>query len=51
MSQPFDNLNRTLNRTALDDPRILSGPFWAEKRVFLAVAKSKSSIGQPKNSA
>jgi len=42
MSQPFDHLNRTLNRTALDDPRILSGPFWAELRVFLAVAKSKS---------
>ena len=46
MSSPcrshFDHLNRTLNRTALDDPRILSGPFWAELRVFLAVAKSKS---------
>ena len=42
MSQPFDHLNRTLNRTALDDPRILSGAFWAELRVFLAVAKSKS---------
>jgi DNA-binding transcriptional LysR family regulator len=42
MSQPFDQLNRMLNRTPLDDPRILSGPFWAELRVFLAVAKSKS---------
>ena len=42
MSQPFDQWNRTLNRTPLDDPRILSGPFWAELRVFLAVAKSKS---------
>jgi DNA-binding transcriptional LysR family regulator len=42
MSQPFDQSNRTLNRTLLDDPRILSGPFWAELRVFLAVAKSKS---------
>ena len=42
MSQPFDQANRDLNRTLLDDPRILSGPFWAELRVFLAVAKSKS---------
>lgn len=42
MSQPFDQSNRNLNRTLLDDPRILSGPFWAELRVFLAVAKSKS---------
>jgi len=42
MSQPFDQSNRALNRTLLDDPRILSGPFWAELRVFLAVAKSKS---------
>ncbi len=42
MTQPFDLLNRQLNRTLLDDPRILSGPFWAELRVFLAVAKSKS---------
>ncbi len=42
MSHPFDQLNRALNRTPLDDPRILSGPFWAELRVFLAVAKSKS---------
>ena len=42
MSQPFDQSNRSLNRTPLDDPRILSGPFWAELRVFLAVAKSKS---------
>lgn len=42
MSQPFDHLSRSLNRTPLDDPRILSGPFWAELRVFLAVAKSKS---------
>ncbi len=26
----------------MNDPRILSGPFWAEMRVFLAVAKAKS---------
>jgi DNA-binding transcriptional LysR family regulator len=55
MTQPFDQSNRSLNRNPLDDPRILSGPFWAELRVFLAVAKSKSfnraaeelSISQP----
>ncbi len=26
----------------LNDPHILSGPFWGELRVFLAVAKAKS---------
>jgi DNA-binding transcriptional LysR family regulator len=26
----------------LDDPHVLSGPFWGELRVFLAVAKAKS---------
>jgi DNA-binding transcriptional LysR family regulator len=31
-----------LNRTLLDDPRILSGQFWGELRVFLAVAKAGS---------
>lgn len=29
-------------RRALDDTKILSGPFWGELRVFLAVAKAKS---------
>ncbi|HVV93390.1 MAG TPA: LysR family transcriptional regulator [Hyphomicrobiales bacterium] len=31
-----------LNQSALDDPRVLSGQFWAELRVFLAVAKAGS---------
>lgn len=31
-----------LNRSSLDDPHILSGQFWGELRVFLAVAKSGS---------
>jgi DNA-binding transcriptional LysR family regulator len=31
-----------LNRTLLDDPRIFSGQFWGELRVFLAVAKAGS---------
>jgi DNA-binding transcriptional LysR family regulator len=30
------------NRTSLDDESILSGQFWGELRVFLAVAKAKS---------
>lgn len=38
----FDNAQRHLNRKALDDPRLWSGAFWAELRVFLAVAKLKS---------
>ena len=31
-----------LNQTSLDDQRILSGQFWGELRVFLAVAKAGS---------
>jgi DNA-binding transcriptional LysR family regulator len=38
----FDHSQADLNRSPLDDRRILSGPFWAELRVFLAVAKAKS---------
>jgi len=38
----FDQSQKDLNRSPLDDRRILSGPFWAELRVFLAVAKAKS---------
>lgn len=38
----FDNVQHHLNKAALDDPRVLSGAFWAELRVFLAVAKLKS---------
>lgn len=42
MVQPFDLSQKTLNRSPLDDPRLLSGPFWGELRIFLAVAKAKS---------
>ncbi|MCA0405014.1 MAG: LysR family transcriptional regulator [Proteobacteria bacterium] len=38
----FDNVQRHLNKMVLDDPRLMSGAFWAELRVFLAVAKLKS---------
>lgn len=38
----FDNVQRHLNQMALDDPQLMSGAFWAELRVFLAVAKLKS---------
>lgn len=40
--QPFEPSQKNLNRSPLDDPRVLSGPFWGELRVFLAVAKAKS---------
>ena len=39
---PFDGSQRMLAQNPLDDPRLLSGPFWGELRVFLAVAKAKS---------
>jgi DNA-binding transcriptional LysR family regulator len=39
---PFDQDQPTLNRTSLDDETLLSGQFWGELRVFLAVAKAKS---------
>lgn len=42
MSEPFSRSQKNLNRSPLDDPRVLSGPFWGELRVFLAVAKAKS---------
>lgn len=38
-------MNRPLSHSShpsLDDTKILSGPFWGELRVFLAVAKAKS---------
>jgi DNA-binding transcriptional LysR family regulator len=41
VDSPFDQSQR-LNKAPLDDPHILSGPFWAQLRVFLAVAKAKS---------
>ena len=42
MDPLFDQSQKDLNRAPLDDPRVLSGPFWAQLRVFLAVAKAKS---------
>src|ERR1700743_3184718 len=42
MTAPFDHTQKDLNRSRLDDPHVLSGPFWGELRVFLAVAKAKS---------
>jgi DNA-binding transcriptional LysR family regulator len=38
----FDKEQHAFNRSALDDERLLSGQFWDELRVFLAVAKTKS---------
>jgi len=40
--RPFDDSQKTINRSRLDNPRLLSAPFWGELRVFLAVAKAKS---------
>jgi DNA-binding transcriptional LysR family regulator len=42
MPDPFDKSQARFNRTPLEEPNILSGPFWGELRVFLAVAKAKS---------
>ena len=42
MNRIFDQSQKKISRSPLDDPRVLSGPFWAELRVFLAVAKAKS---------
>src|SRR5215510_12774801 len=39
---PFTQEQEILNRTPLDKEEILSGQFWGELRVFLAVAKTKS---------
>src|SRR5687768_7642681 len=39
MPDPFDEV---ANRTPLDEEKLLSGQFWGELRVFLAVAKAKS---------
>ncbi len=39
---PFQDDQRVLNQTPLDSEMILSGQFWGELRVFLAVAKAKS---------
>ena len=42
MNRILDQSQKKISRSPLDDPRVLSGPFWAELRVFLAVAKAKS---------
>jgi DNA-binding transcriptional LysR family regulator len=39
---PFDPEQQSFNKSSLDDETLLSGQFWAELRVFLAVAKTKS---------
>src|ERR1700760_2160782 len=38
---PFDE-EQQLNKSPLDEETVLSGQFWGELRVFLAVAKTKS---------
>src|ERR1700758_2441880 len=38
---PFDK-EQQLNKSLLDEETLLSGQFWSELRVFLAVAKTKS---------
>jgi hypothetical protein len=40
--RPFDEEQQLFARNPLDDEAILSGRFWAELRVFLAVAKTRS---------
>src|SRR3982750_4262191 len=40
--RPFDVEQQAFNKTPLDDETLLSGQFWGELRVFLAVAKTKS---------
>src|SRR6202007_954703 len=38
---PFDE-EQQINKSPLDEETLLSGHFWGELRVFLAVAKTKS---------
>lgn len=40
--RPFEIEQKLFNKTALDDESILSGQFWGELRIFLAVAKARS---------
>ena len=42
ISHPFETDARSITRTALDDERLLSGPYWSELRTFLALAKTGS---------
>src|ERR1700759_2813442 len=39
---PFDEEQLAFNKSSIDDETLLSGQFWGELRVFLAVAKTKS---------
>src|SRR6201992_3274783 len=39
---PFDEEQQSLTKSPLDEETLLSGHFWGELRVFLAVAKTKS---------
>lgn len=39
---PFDEEQEVFNGSPLDDENLLSGQFWGELRVFLAVAKTRS---------
>ena len=39
---PFDEEQQSFNKSPLDEETLLSGQFWGELRVFLAVAKTKS---------
>jgi DNA-binding transcriptional LysR family regulator len=39
---PFQRDQRVLNQSPVDNDKLLSGQFWGELRVFLAVAKAKS---------
>lgn len=39
---PFSKEQKSITRTSLENNEVLSGAFWAELRVFLAVAKAKS---------
>ena len=41
----FDKEQQAFNGSPLDDENLLSGQFWGELRVFLAVAKTKSFNG------
>ena len=39
---PFDEEQQSFDKSPLDEETLLSGQFWGELRVFLAVAKTKS---------
>src|SRR4051795_1427835 len=39
---PFEEEQQSFNKSPLDEETLMSGQFWGELRVFLAVAKTKS---------